>query len=138
MRVNRRLAPSVYLGVLPVREGPDGHTFLGDGAIVDYAVRMRRLPEDRSARSLLRAGGLDCDHLEAVADLMADFYRKASERFAGQLTCLLYTRRYTCAVSPQSKRARIIWSKTRQYAPLRCRWSGASFVPPQAYAGGGP
>ena len=44
VRLNRRLAPDVYLGVVPVRLGPRGHTFGPEGAVVDYAVRMRRLP----------------------------------------------------------------------------------------------
>src|SRR4029079_6517731 len=44
--LNRRLAPSVYLGVVPVTRRPDGHLRLGgEGAPVDWAVHMRRLPE---------------------------------------------------------------------------------------------
>jgi uncharacterized protein len=49
-RLNRRLAPDVYLGVAPVRLGPQGHGFGADGEIVDYAVRMRRLSDEQSAR----------------------------------------------------------------------------------------
>jgi aminoglycoside phosphotransferase family enzyme len=43
VRLNRRLAPDVYLEVVPIRLGPSGHWFGADGDIVDYAVRMRRL-----------------------------------------------------------------------------------------------
>ena len=51
VRLNRRLAPDVYLGVVPVRLGPDGYGFGAEGAVVDYAVRMRRLPDERSAEA---------------------------------------------------------------------------------------
>ena len=36
VRLNRRLAPDVYLGVVAVRLGPAGHWFGPDGEIVDY------------------------------------------------------------------------------------------------------
>ena len=46
VRLNQRLAPQVYLGVVPVTVGGDGmHAIDGDGRIVDWAVHMRRLSE---------------------------------------------------------------------------------------------
>jgi aminoglycoside phosphotransferase family enzyme/predicted kinase len=74
VRLNRRLAPGVYLGVVPVRHGPAGPTLTGDGPILDYAVRMRRLPDAASADALLRAGALTHDHLWRVAAALARFY----------------------------------------------------------------
>src|SRR5262245_39066827 len=74
VRLNRRLAPDVYLGVVPVRRGPDGPTLTGDGPIVDYAVHMRRLPHAASADALLRAGALTHDHLWRLAATLARFY----------------------------------------------------------------
>jgi hypothetical protein len=79
VRLNRRLAPGVYLGVLPVRRDAAGCSFARGGTVVDYAVRMRRLPEDRSARALLAAGRLDFDHVERLARRMADFFRDAEK-----------------------------------------------------------
>jgi len=80
VRLNRRLAPDVYLGVVPVRRGPAGPTLAGgDGPVVDYAVRMRRLPEAESAEALLRAGALTHDHLWRVAALLSGFYAAAPE-----------------------------------------------------------
>ncbi len=74
VRLNRRLAPDVYLGVVPIRRGPAGPTLTGDGPIVDYAVQMRRLPDAASADALLRSGALTHDHLWLVAATLARFY----------------------------------------------------------------
>ena len=78
VRLNRRLAPDVYLGVVPVRLGPAGHWFGPDGEIVDYAVRMRRLPDDRSMEALLRRGALTGDHLQRLASRLARFFTAAA------------------------------------------------------------
>jgi uncharacterized protein len=78
VRLNRRLAPDVYLGVVPVRLGPHGYWFGPDGDIVDYAVRMRRLPDDRSAEALLRQGLLTRDHLARLATRLARFFEDAA------------------------------------------------------------
>ena len=74
LRVNRRLAPDVYLDVVPVRRHEGRHSFMAIGAVVDYAVRMRRLPDSASAESLLRHGALTPEHLERLAARLAAFY----------------------------------------------------------------
>ncbi len=73
VRLNRRLAPDVYLGVEPVHRTVQGHAFGGDGPVVDWAVHMRRLPDGASASSLLAQGRLDAGSLSAVADRLASF-----------------------------------------------------------------
>ena len=78
VRLNRRLAPDVYLGVVPVRLGPEGHWLGPDGEIVDYAVRMRRLPDDRSMEALLRRGALTPEHLQRLAARLARFFTTAT------------------------------------------------------------
>ena len=83
VRLNRRLAPEVYLGVAPiVREGC--RLLLGDltrsfnpGAW-EYAVKMRRLPEDRMLDRLVRAGEVNGAVIDALAKRLADFHRAAS------------------------------------------------------------
>jgi aminoglycoside phosphotransferase family enzyme/predicted kinase len=77
VRLNRRLAPDVYLGVVPVRLGPRGHWFGLDGDVVDYAVHMRRLPDERSAEALFRRGELTADHLAHLAERLALFFADA-------------------------------------------------------------
>src|SRR5690242_11475973 len=43
VRLNQRLCPDIYLGVVEVREAPDGASLTGDGRTLDYAVKMKRL-----------------------------------------------------------------------------------------------
>ena len=77
VRLNRRLAPDVYLGVEPVRRGATGHTLVGDGPIVDWAVHMRRLPDGASAAAMMARGALDAPALEIVAARLAAFLNEA-------------------------------------------------------------
>jgi aminoglycoside phosphotransferase family enzyme/predicted kinase len=77
VRLNRRLAPDVYLGVEPVRRGAAGHTLSGDGSIVDWAVHMRRLPDAASAAAMMARGALDAPALEIVAARLAAFLNEA-------------------------------------------------------------
>ena len=48
VKLNRRLAPDVYLGVVSLVSDPHGRMQLGgEGQVVDWLVMMRRLPVDR-------------------------------------------------------------------------------------------
>jgi len=78
LRLNRRLASNVYLDVVPVTvDGSGVHQIAGEGAIVDWAVRMRRLPIERRADELLRGGSLTPKHIDALAALIARFHEGA-------------------------------------------------------------
>jgi aminoglycoside phosphotransferase family enzyme/predicted kinase len=73
--LNRRLAPDVYHGVVPLRLGDDGRVGVaGNGPIVDHAVHMVRLPEDGRLDVLLRTDRLDGDTVDAVAKTIATFH----------------------------------------------------------------
>ncbi len=76
--LNGRLAPEVYLGIVPVRLGTDGRCRIGGaGELVDWAVHMRRLPGDRRGDALLARGALSREHLRLVAERMARFHASA-------------------------------------------------------------
>jgi hypothetical protein len=78
VRLNRRLAPDVYLGVDPVHRTSRGHySLVGDGPVVDWAVHMRRLPDAASAASLLEQGRLDARSLATVAERLSRFLEAA-------------------------------------------------------------
>ena len=57
VRLNRRLAPSVYLGVVPVTRVGDRLRVEGDGSVVEWAVKMERLPDCGDSRVPPRARG---------------------------------------------------------------------------------
>lgn len=75
VRLNRRLAPSVYLGVVPVTRAPDGSLgFEGPGEVVEAAVKMRRLPDEATFKARLEAGTLVPEDLARLARHLAGFY----------------------------------------------------------------
>lgn len=75
VRLNRRLAPWVYLGVVPLLRGPDGALSLsGDGRPVDWLVKMVRLPGERLLDTALTRTSLKPPAIDRAARLLADFY----------------------------------------------------------------
>jgi aminoglycoside phosphotransferase family enzyme/predicted kinase len=77
VRLNRRLCPDVYLGVVKIRESVDGVSFLGEGKIIEYAVKMRRLPEDRMLDRLLREDKVEESDIRRIAATIAEFHKNA-------------------------------------------------------------
>jgi uncharacterized protein len=79
LRLNRRLAPQAYLDVVEISESAGGTLVLGlGGRIVDYAVRMRRLPQERMLKKLIAADDFDPAIMDKIAVKLADFHRQAA------------------------------------------------------------
>lgn len=78
VRLNRRLAPDTYTGVVPITFS-DGRYSLGEQKeqAVEFAVKMRRLPDNLSMRYLLKTSGVDDEAVDDLAGLLASFYSKA-------------------------------------------------------------
>jgi aminoglycoside phosphotransferase family enzyme len=82
IRLNRRLAPDIYIGVVPLTLEPDGKLALnGVGEVVDWLVKMRRLPADRMLDSVIKNGTITRVEVEAVADRLAAFYERTMPEF---------------------------------------------------------
>ena len=79
VRLNRRLCADTYLGVVPIVVRAEGVRVDGDGEAVEYAVRMRRLPEQGMMTPLLERDGVSAAMVRAVAERMAAFHAN-SER----------------------------------------------------------
>lgn len=78
LRLNRRLARDVYLGVVPLTLEPDGALRLGgSGLPTDWLVKMRRLPEDRTLEQLILRGPVTAEIVEPAGALLAAFYATA-------------------------------------------------------------
>ena len=74
LRLNRRTAPGLYLRVVPITEGPGGVRVGGEGDAVEYALEMRRFPQEALADSLARRGELGSERIDAIAAAVADFH----------------------------------------------------------------
>jgi aminoglycoside phosphotransferase family enzyme/predicted kinase len=78
VRLNARLAPEVYRGLVPIRRGEDGRSCVGEyGPIVDWAVHMARLPDERRADLMLARGELSNEAIDTIATRIAAFHAAA-------------------------------------------------------------
>jgi len=78
VRLNRRLAPSVYLGVVDVVER-DGTVHMGgDGRTIEHAVWMRRLPEEGMLTALLEHNQASPQLMQRIARIIARFHKRAA------------------------------------------------------------
>ena len=75
--LNRRLAPDVYLGVVPLTLSTSGLTISGDGPVVDWLVVMRRLEENATLEAALHGGWLKSAQVDRVAATLGAFYAHA-------------------------------------------------------------
>jgi len=79
LRLNRRLSEGVYLGSVPLALDADRGLCLGAGDnVVDWLVKMRRLPGERMLDRLLRERMLRCEDLVRAIERLARFYRDAA------------------------------------------------------------
>jgi aminoglycoside phosphotransferase family enzyme/predicted kinase len=74
IRLNARLAPDVYLGVVPVTGSEQSPRLDGEGEPIEYAVKMRRFDEHGLLSKRLDA--LDPAMIDAIADQAAAFHRR--------------------------------------------------------------
>lgn len=76
LRLNRRLAPDVYLDVVPLTlSDGTGIALGGSGRAVDWLVEMRRLPAEQMLDQRIAAGTLDESALRRTVLRLVEFYR---------------------------------------------------------------
>jgi uncharacterized protein len=78
VRLNRRLCPEAYLGVVTINAS-DGTIRLegAHGEVVEYAVKMKRLPQERMMERLLDEGVVTGEMLERLTGILASFHNEA-------------------------------------------------------------
>lgn len=80
--LNRRLAPALYLGVMPLCESNEGLNLRGEGPIVDWLVVMRRIDEGLMLEAAIPRHALAPERLHALERKLGQFYRHARPVFA--------------------------------------------------------
>ena len=78
LRLNARLAPDVYLEVVPITVGPKGFVLGGAGEAVEYAVKMKRLDDGFSMESLLAKNAVSTRMVTELAQKLAAFHTAAA------------------------------------------------------------
>lgn len=77
LEINQRLAPGVYLDVLPLARQPDGALAIGgSGKSVEWVLVMRLLDRERLLDRAIRNGGAREADADRLAEILAGFYRR--------------------------------------------------------------
>ncbi len=74
LRLNRRTAPELYLAVVPIAGTPEDPVLDGPGEAFEYAVKMRRFPQEALLDRVARAGALTAAQVEDFARSVAAFH----------------------------------------------------------------
>ncbi len=77
VELNRRLCPDAYLGVVPISRDKGNISIDGQGEIIEYAVKMRRLPQEAMMNVLLASNRVSPQMVTSVAHKLAEFHRQA-------------------------------------------------------------
>ena len=77
VELNRRLCPDVYLEVVAITRDREGVHVEGKGRAVEYAVKMRRLPEERMMDVLLASNRVTPEMVVRVAQKLVGFHQEA-------------------------------------------------------------
>lgn len=77
VRLNRELAPDVYLGVVPLTLQTAGLALGGEGTAVDWLVVMRRLDENQTLEQAIFNKRVGYAQLDQLVDLLVHFYQRA-------------------------------------------------------------
>ena len=75
--LNQRLSNNIYLDVVPIKRKRDSYCLAGPGKTVEYAVKMRQLPEKYSMLQLVRRAKLEDSSIVELARTLANFYQQA-------------------------------------------------------------
>lgn len=78
VRVNKRLAKDIYVGIVPLVINEDRKLALeGSGEIIDWLVKMKRIAKINFLDFAIAHNLIDFSKLEETAKLLADFYINA-------------------------------------------------------------
>ncbi len=77
LKLNRELTP-IYLDVVPVFKNGDNLSFVNGTSIVDYAVKMKEIPQHTIMSNLLEENKVSPDHIERISEIVCDFHKNAS------------------------------------------------------------
>jgi aminoglycoside phosphotransferase family enzyme/predicted kinase len=83
LRLNRRLAPAIYLDVVAIAGSVERPALGGAGPVVEYAVKMREFAQEALASRMLTDGSLGAAHVDALAAEVAAFHGRVEKAGAG-------------------------------------------------------
>ena len=88
LRLNRRLAPDLYLGVIAIGGKPE-EPVLGKEPAIEYAVYMRRFSQSSLMDRMLSRGHVTAGHIDKLGSVVADFHSSLPPAAADSPYCTL-------------------------------------------------
>ncbi len=79
LRLNRRLAPQIYLDVVTITGSATSPSLNGEGTVVDYAVRMVQFPRETQLDNLAVQGNLTREHIDHLIQHIAEFHGEIAD-----------------------------------------------------------
>jgi aminoglycoside phosphotransferase family enzyme len=74
--LNRRLCEGMYLEVVPINRS-NSIKIKGKGEIIEYAVKMKRMPQEKMMNRLLEEDKVDSRLISRIAKIIAEFHSEA-------------------------------------------------------------
>jgi aminoglycoside phosphotransferase family enzyme/predicted kinase len=78
LRLNKRLAPDLYLEVMPITQDNSGIHLGGAGKIIDYAVKMQQFDASQELPALLVRADVTVQEVIRLAERLAEFHCQAA------------------------------------------------------------
>jgi len=79
LRLNQRMAPDLYLRVLPITGSADAPVIDGDGEPIEYLLQMREFPQTQLMAEVQARGELTDAHIDALAEQIAQFHLNVAQ-----------------------------------------------------------
>ncbi len=79
VRLNRRLAPDLYLDVVAIRGSDIAPSLDGDGPIIEYMVKTRQFRQQDLLGNMQRDGTLTAEHIDSLAATLAGFHQRIEQ-----------------------------------------------------------
>ncbi len=76
LRLNRRLAPEIYLQIVKITGTPEKPLLMDEGNTIEYAVKMVQFPQEAQLDRALELGDLQPEQINLIARLISDFHKK--------------------------------------------------------------
>ncbi len=75
LRLNRRLAPAIYLDVVSISGSFERPKISAGGEALEYSVKMQQFPQSAQLDHRLESGELKLEHMDAIAVMVAEFHQ---------------------------------------------------------------
>ncbi|MDD5461179.1 MAG: AAA family ATPase [Methylococcales bacterium] len=79
LRLNRRLAPDIYLDVVPITGTPDQPKMGGTGEAIEYAVKMIQFPAGFTLTELAECRRLTSGEIDQITGIVAGFHETVAK-----------------------------------------------------------